>query len=186
MAEELIYESHFDILILDVNVPGQNGFTLLKALRKNETRTPALFLTTQNQIPDMQKGYESGCDEYIPKPFLLAELKLRVDYLLQKSFFHPKTSQIKLSTDVYYELENMILKVQKEVIHLQSKEHTLLKLFLQNSNRPLTHEEINSHLWSFDEEPSESALRTYIKNLRKYIGKDKIVSLKRIGYQYNA
>ena len=185
VAEELIYETPFDLLILDVNVPGQDGFTLLKTLRQNETQTPALFLTTQNQLPDMQKGYESGCDEYIAKPFLLAELKLRVDYLLQKSFFHPKVSHIKLSGDVYYEPENLVLKVNEEIIHLQSKEHTLLKLFLQNSKRALTHEEINSHLWSFDETPSESALRTYIKNLRKHIGKEKIVSLKRIGYQYN-
>jgi len=184
-AEALVYEQQFDLLILDVNVPGQDGFTLLQSLRENETLTPALFLTTQNQLLDMQKGYDSGCDEYISKPFLLAELKLRVAYLLKKSFFHAKVSCIDLGSEVSYEPEKMVLKVKEQPVHLQHKEHLLLKLLLQNRERVLTHEEINAHLWSFDEESSESALRTYIKNLRKHIGKDKIVSLKRIGYQYN-
>ena len=70
-------------------------------------------------------------------------------------------------------------------VPLNQKEKLLLKLFLQHANTQITHEVINQHLWAYDEEPSPTSLRTYIKNLRKVIGKDRIVSIKRYGYKYS-
>ncbi len=186
VAKEYLYEKQYDLLILDVNVPSLPGFELLKKVRYKGVHTPALFLTTRHQLEDLQQGYESGGDEYITKPFLLEALRVRVEYLLKKPFFHTPASEVNITKACTFDTKTKILSKDGERVHLQAKEQTLLELFLQNSGRVLSHEEVQNTLWDYDETFSESALRTYIKNLRKYIGKEKIVSHKRIGYQYIA
>ena len=78
-AQDVIYSKTFDILLLDVNVPNINGFELLNQLRKNGIKTPAIFITSANMLEDIEKGFESGCDDYIKKPFELKELDLRIE-----------------------------------------------------------------------------------------------------------
>jgi DNA-binding response OmpR family regulator len=77
-AEYLICEKSFDLLILDVNVPGVNGFDLLKNLRKDKISTPAIYITSLNDTEDLKEGFQSGCDDYIKKPFKFEELELRI------------------------------------------------------------------------------------------------------------
>ena len=78
-AIKYIYSQTFDLLLLDVNVPDLNGFELLKELRNNNILTPTIFITSLNMVEDMQKGFDSGCDDYIKKPFELKELELRIN-----------------------------------------------------------------------------------------------------------
>jgi DNA-binding response OmpR family regulator len=89
-----------------------------------------------------------------------------------------------LDNGITYDIDNQILKINNTEQMLQSKEHKLLKLFLQHRGELLIHEVIMEHLWDFDEVPSDGSLRTYIKTLRKYLGGDRIVSHKRLGYQF--
>ena len=93
-AEEKIYEQKFDLLLLDVNVPGINGFELLKKIREEGNETPAIFITSLNSTDDLSSGYESGCDDYIRKPFALKELLLRVQTILKRGFFHKKENKV--------------------------------------------------------------------------------------------
>jgi len=183
-AQEVIYENSFDIFLLDVNVPDLNGFELLKSVREQGVQTPAIFITSLNSVVDLENGYDSGCDDYIRKPFALKELLIRVETLLKREFFHQKEEKIKISDDIYYDINSNILTIKDEVVQLNNKDAKLLKLFLQNQDQLITHETIYSTLWDYDEDISESALRTYIKNLRKYLGKEKIVSLKKLGYRF--
>jgi len=185
-AQRAIYEKHFDIYLLDVNVPDINGFELLKYARSEGKTTPAIFITSLNAMSDVESGYESGCDDYIRKPFALKELKLRVETLLKREFFHTQNETIEIDADISYDITNATLSIKGQTQPLSQKESNLLKLFLQHKNTLLTHEKIYEHLWEYDEEPSQSALRTYIKNLRKYLGGEKIVSLKKLGYRFNA
>ena len=183
-AIDAIYENSFDLLLLDVNVPDINGFEILKSVREEDVTTPAIFITSLNSMSDLENGFDSGCDDYIKKPFALKELKLRVETILKREFFHSNNSKIEIDTDIYYDTNSNLLNINSEDIQLNNKEAKLLKLFLQNKNNLLTHETIYSNLWGYDEDISESALRTYIKNLRKYLGKEKIVSIKKLGYRF--
>lgn len=183
-AQEKLYESKYDLLLLDVNTPGMNGFDLLKEARENDVVAPAIFITSLDSVDDLEKGFESGCDDYIRKPFALKELHIRVDTLLKRAFYHESKELIEISKNIVYDIKNNELIVDGETISLGHKESMLLKLFMKNIDEVIVHERIYKHLWDFDEEPSDSALRTYIKNLRKIIGKDRIVSIKKQGYKF--
>ena len=183
-AQDAIYENSFDLLLLDVNVPDINGFEILKNAREQDTTTPAIFITSLNSMSDLENGYDSGCDDYIRKPFALKELKLRVETILRREFFHNESSRIEIDANIYYDTQSDLLTMNSDEIQLNNKDAKLLKLFLQNKDTLVTHETIYSALWEYGEDISESALRTYIKNLRKYLGKEKIVSIKKLGYRF--
>jgi DNA-binding response OmpR family regulator len=183
-AEDILYEQKFDLLLLDVNVPNGNGFSLLKNSRREGNITPAIFLTSRNAMDDVEEGFASGADDYLRKPFALKELLLRIQTILKRSFYHPISESIDLGDGITYDTINQVLKINGVEQNLQLKEHKLLKLFLQHKGELLIHEVIMEHLWDFDETPSDGSLRTYIKTLRKLLGGERIVSHKRLGYQF--
>ena len=183
-AEDALYEHKFDLLLLDVNVPSGDGFSLLKASRKEGNVTPAIFITSRNAMSDVEEGFESGGDDYIRKPFALKELLLRIQTILKRNFYHNPTDVLKLAEGITYDSDNQLLRINGETQNLQLKEHKLLKLFIQHRHKLLSHEMIMEHLWNYGETPSDGSLRTYIKTLRKLLGKDSIVSHKRLGYQF--
>ncbi len=183
-ALNLIYENSYDILLLDVKVPQMNGFDLLSEVRKREIVTPAIFITSFDSIDDLSKGYESGCDDYIRKPFELKELLVRMETILKRDFFHSNSEKIKIDENIEYDIRSNLLYLNGEEVVLNKKESRLLKLFLQNREQILSHERIYDTVWDYDESASEASLRTYIKNLRKVLGKEKIVSIKKQGYKF--
>lgn len=183
-AEDALYEHTFDLLLLDVNVPDGNGFSLLKNLRKEGNTTPAIFLTSRNAMDDVEEGFASGADDYLRKPYELKELLLRIQTILKRNFYHPPSETIDLGEGITYDTLNQVLKINGVEQNLQLKEHKLLKLFLQHKGELLLHEIIMEHLWEFDETPSDGSLRTYIKTLRKLLGGERIASHKRLGYQF--
>ncbi len=183
-AEELMYEKSYDLYLLDVNVPGVNGFELLKRARENNDSAPAIFVTSLNTIDDLETGYNSGCDDYLKKPFELKELLFRVQTLLKREFLHINEEMIKISNDIEYNMLTNELIVSGEVVRIQNKEALLLKLFLQKKGEIISHDVIYDTLWGYDEVSSDLALRTYIKNLRKLVGKERIISVKKLGYKF--
>jgi DNA-binding response OmpR family regulator len=184
-AQEKLYESKYDLLLLDVNTPGINGFELLSEARTGDVVAPAIFITSLDSVDDLEKGFDSGCDDYIRKPFELKELKIRVETLLKRSFFHEEREFIDIDENIAYDIGNNELVIEGKFVSLGHKEANLLKLFMKNDNEVISHERIYKHLWDYDEEPSDTALRTYIKNLRKIIGKESIVSIKKQGYKFS-
>ena len=183
-AENFIYEKSFDLFILDVNVPGKDGFSLLKEQRENNIKTPAVYITSLNSMESLEKGYKSGGDDYIRKPFALKELLLRVESILKRGYFHNSGDFLEIDGDTKFDIDKNILYKEGKEVNLNTKELKLLKLFLQNKDTPLPHEKIHETLWDYDESVSEESLRTYIKNLRKYVGKERIVSIKKLGYKF--
>lgn len=185
-ASDIIYEQQFDLFLLDVNVPNINGFELLKQKREDGVTTPAIYITSLNSMDSLEDGYKSGCDDYIRKPFALKELLFRIESILKRGFFHKTTARIKIASDIEYDTDSNTLFVNKSEVVLSTKEALLLKLFLQHQNEAISHEVIYENLWDYEESPSESSLRTYIKNLRKIIGKERIVSIKKLGYRFSS
>jgi DNA-binding response OmpR family regulator len=182
-AQDLLYEKRFDLLLLDVNVPTPNGFELLKWAREQEIDTPTIFITSLNSVDDLEMGFASGCDDYIRKPFVLKELLIRIETLLKRSFSNRKQTILTIDERIGYNTQSGELIIGNRAYALGKKESQLLKIFVKHTNEVLTHEYIFSHLWSFDETPSDTSLRTYIKHLRKILGKEKIESIKRQGYR---
>ena len=179
-----IYENRFDLLLLDVNVPIKNGFQVLKEIRKDGNNTPAIYITSLNSVDSLEQGYSSGCDDYIRKPFELKELLIRIQTILKREFSQ-KSEIVNITETITFNSISSELKDADKEIKLNLKELKLLKFFLQHPNELLVHDRIYDFVWDYDEEYSDNSLRTYIKNLRKILGKDKIVSLKKLGYRFN-
>ncbi|DAB28777.1 MAG: two-component system response regulator [Sulfurimonas sp. RIFOXYD12_FULL_33_39] len=181
-ALEYIYDSNFDMLLLDVNVPKLNGFRLLQELREAKITTPAIFITSLNGMDDLSQGYNSGADDYIKKPFALKELLFRVNALLKREY-KAQNQIIKVTKDIDFNIYTNELIKDNQKIALNQKEHLLLKLLLKHKDECVSFEEIYQNVWQFNETHSYMSLRTYIKNLRKHVGKEHIISIKKIGYR---
>jgi len=184
-AQEKLYESKYDLLLLDINVPGIDGFELLKESREEGIVAPAIYITSMDSVDDLEKGFKSGCDDYIRKPFALKELQIRMETLLKRDFFHNSKELMHIAEGITYDIKSNELLIDGKNISLGNKESRLLKLFLKHESEIIAHENIYEFLWDYDEEPSDTALRTYIKNLRKIIGKERIVSIKKQGYKFS-
>ncbi len=181
-ALQEIYSSNFDVLLLDVNVPHINGFKLLKELRAAKITTPAIFITSLNGIDDLSIGYHSGADDYIKKPFELKELLLRINALLRREY-KTQESIIQIAQNIEFNIHSDELKKDDKTVTLKNKESLLLKLLLKHKNECVGFDEIYQNVWNFDEEHSYMSLRTYIKELRKLLGKERIQSIKKLGYK---
>ena len=183
MAEELAYEEHFDLMLLDVKVPYMSGFDFLKSIRKKGENIPAIFITSLNSVEDVEKGFALGCDDYIRKPFALKELLVRVESLVKRTF-GTYSDIIQLGKGFSFNIKELELTNDGIRIPLKTKEIKLLALFLQHPNELLSYEIIFDALWGYDDIPSGGSLRTYIKTIRASIGKDKIETIKNIGYRF--
>jgi len=182
-ALEILYENHFDLLLLDVNIPGGEGFSLLKKIRANHDKTPAIFITSYGSLEDLQKGFESGCDDYLRKPFALQELLIRIKSLIKRTY---QNSMENIGDGIEFcPDQNCVVKNDK-TYELSKKETELLKLFAANQNSILSHEFLFEKIWGWDEEPSELSLRAYIKNIRKILGHEAIKTIRGSGYVFGA
>ncbi len=179
-AERLIFKESFDLLLLDVNVPYIDGFSLVESIRDNGIKTPAVFITSLNTTKDLKRGYEVGGDEYIKKPFDMDELDVR---LLQiQKVFHLSDDVIVLPDGKRFNPIEHTVNGEK----LRKKESEILHYLLRNINRAVSAQELMDNLWAYDEVPSNATLRTYIKNLRQVIGKEMIVTVHGEGFKIEA
>lgn len=182
-AMNLAYEQNFDIWVFDVKIIGGNGFDLLDSLRSAGKLTPCIFTTSLNSIKDLNRGFLSGCDDYLKKPFELAELKLRIENLIKRNFAHQKNNLENLGNGYEFDIAQKSLLYNGLSIKIPAKEVKLLALLLQNRPNFVSKDEIFSFVWEYDEMPSDLSLRVYIRNLRKLLG-EKIVSRSKVGYAF--
>ena len=184
IAEELIYEESFDLLLFDVNIPNITGFELLKNIRQNNINIPIIFITSRHTADDVKIGFNSGCDDYIKKPFELSELQLRIENIkrLRQIDNH---GQIKIDNDTFYNYEKKVIIRNNEEFNLSKIEAKILEYFLKNKNKTISIDEISVNNWVYDEMPESTTIRTYIKNLRKKLNDETITTLKGVGYRFN-
>lgn len=178
MALDESFIQHFDLLLLDVNVPFLNGFELLKSLRESGDMTPAIFITALTDVASLSHGFDVGADDYIKKPFDFDELLVRIHALLRKSY-HTYANEIKVD-NFRFLIEKDELYLGGNFIPLPPYELQITKLLFQHLNKTLLKEHL---LESFNlgKEMSEGSLRVHINKLRK-VGLP-ITTLKGIGYR---
>lgn len=180
-AIDVVYEEPFELIILDVKLPSCNGFEVAKKIREF-SNIPIIFLTSLDSEKDIEEGFLSGADDYMTKPFSLNELYLRIDAVYRR--LYKNQTRISIDESLVFDVNNLTLYKNNKEIHLKNKEAKLLALFLQRNNEILTKNEIFDHLYTYNEVPNETSLRTFICRLRSILPKGKIETLKEIGYQY--
>ena len=134
-------------------------------------------------VEDMQKGFDSGCDDYLKKPFELKELDIRINNI--KRLFNIDTKIIKIDENIYLDLQNLEINLNKNSFIISKKESEILAYLLNNSKKTISIEEIINNIWSYEDSVESSTIRTYIKNLRKILGEDKILNIRGVGYRFN-
>ena len=179
-GEALSYEERFDLLLLDINLPQINGFELLQSIRETQQNTPAIYITSYRDKEMVKKGFLSGADDFMSKPIDLDELDLRIKAILKRS--NILRESIKIGEMEYLPQSAMIITDHKEH-HLAKKVDLLLKTLLQHRGEVVTMERIKQALWNWDEEASEGAVRIYINELKKILGKERIKNIKSVGYK---
>ena len=182
-ASEVIYDEHFDLMILDVNVPSITGFEFLKNLRDNNITTPAIFITSLNSVEDMEEGFKAGADDYLKKPFELKELELRINNI--KRLLHLEKDELSIDKNINFNVKLNYIDNDSIKTKLPLKEAQILKYLLSNTNRCVSQDELSANIWSYEGAPTSSTIRTYIKNIRKIIGEDYIETIKGVGYRFN-
>jgi len=183
-AEDIAYEKHIDLMLLDVKVPQQSGYDFLQTLRDKGVQTPAIFITSLNSVEDVTRGFDIGCDDYIRKPFALKELLVRVESVLKRRYDNSYDDSIDLGNGLVFNAKENMLTKDKQRVAIKTKEVKLLALFLENPNELLNYDKINERLWEYDEEPSAGSLRAYVKTVRTFLGKNNIETIKNVGYRF--
>jgi len=182
-AQEMIDESHYDLFIFDINIPGKSGVELLEELRSFNDTTPAIIITAYGDTKYLKASFDAGAHDYIRKPFELEELRLRIEK--SKALFHiEQDTPVKLSESLtYYPSRQMVSDGNKEQ-GLSRKEIELLEYFVAHPNRLISQEELIQNIWEFDKLPTDATVRSYIRKLREIIGNEKIVTQRGMGYRY--
>ena len=180
-AFDAIYDGAFDLLLLDVKVSGSmNGFQLLSTLRENKITTPAIFITSLNNIEDLTQGYKCGCCDYIRKPFDLAELKLRVEQVIQTQCFQSVDNTIELPLSYSYNTKKMELLLDDKKVILSRRETSILELLIKYRGSVVSYEMFWEEVWGEWIDPTN--IRVQVGTLRKKLEKNFIKNIRGLGY----
>jgi two-component system, OmpR family, alkaline phosphatase synthesis response regulator PhoP len=200
----------FDALVLDVMLPDKDGFLVASELRKAQNYTPLLMLTARGRPEDVLKGFESGADDYLPKPFNLAILIARVESLLRRKNWlatansasaqraatdesPTTTSSTSLESfrfdDKVVDFQNLQLRVGDQVIPLTMMESDLFRCLISNSGRPVSRKQLLQEVWNLHEDTDTRAIDNFIVRLRRYIeeepGKPRyLLTVRGVGYKF--
>ncbi len=172
-GEEGLYlaeNNSYDIIVLDVMLPKKTGLEVVKELRDGGVATPVLMLTAKDSVSDRVNGLDSGCDDYLTKPFAFDELLARIRALLRRGT-KEKSVQLKVA-DLVMDLPTHKVTRAGRDIELTSKEYSLLEYFVRNKGRILTRTNIAEHVWDYNFDSFTNVIDVYINYLRNKVDKD--------------
>lgn len=169
-GENLAGYNEYDVIILDVLLPKQDGWTTCKNIRLNGVKTPILMLTSLGETDDKVKGLDLGADDYLTKPFAFDEFLARIRALIRRGGGGEAT-MLKLADLELELLERKVNRAGKD-IQLTQKEFALLEYLLRNKKKVMTRTQISEHVWGIDFDTGSNVVDSYIKMLRKKIDKD--------------
>lgn len=165
---EMIYEQEFDLILLDIMLPGMDGFSLCREIRRKST-VPIIFLTAKTREQDVLLGYDLGCDDYMVKPFSLAELFVKVVAMLKRSKGLVGTNVLTCG-DISLNPATYVVTVSEIEVKLSPKEYTLLKYLLERKDNVIDRETLLVNIWGYDFDGSDRVVDNHIKKLRKALG----------------
>jgi len=181
-ADSALEGDEFDLLILDIGLPRKSGLEVLKRLRGRDSRLPVLILTALDGVSDRVRGLDAGADDYLAKPFDLAELEARVRALTRRGMAGGPT--LLHHGALSYDQVGRMARINGEALELSAREVSLLEIFLQRAGRLVSKDQLVSHMCEWGEEVSPNAIEVYVHRLRRKLepGGVRIVTVRGLGY----
>jgi len=176
-----IYAKSYDILLLDIKVPNMTGVELVAELKKNNIKTPVIFVTSLTDMRQIEQCYEAGCCDYIRKPFALKELYLRIMQAYKSSVLRTDDDVIALPYGFAWDVKKTALLKDDVEVGLTKKEVLMVSLLVENLGNFVSTEAFQSYVWGDDIDPAN--IRVQINNLRKKLDADLIVNSRGFGYK---
>ena len=180
-ALDLADSDDFDMLILDVGLPGRDGFSVLRELRSRGRRLPIIILTARDSVGDTVAGLEGGADDYVPKPFRFEELLARVRARLRDDRV-PEPTVLRVG-DAALDLRTRRLSVGGRTVELTAREFALADVFFRHPGQVLSREQLLSHVWGYDYDPGSNVVEVYVRYLRQKLGEEWITTVRGMGYR---
>jgi len=171
----------FDLLVLDIGLPGMDGFEVLRSLRAERNPIPVIILTARDSVQDTVAGLEGGADDYMPKPFRFEELLARVRLRLAGD----RQTEVTVLTSgaLSLDLRTRRAHVDGRTVDLSAREFALAETFLRHPGQVLAREQLLSHVWGFDFDPGSNVVDVYVRYLRRKLGADRIETVRGMGYR---
>lgn len=184
-ALQIVHDSEFDLVILDLGLPDRDGLTVLKAFRGQGQTFPVIVLTARDGVANTIAGLEGGADDYITKPFSFDELLARIRVQLRNRHI-PRTPQETSLTvgNITLDLLTRQVWVENRAIELSAREFLLAEFFLRHPMQVLTREQILDRIWGYDYDPGTNIVNVYVGHLRKKLGDDRIETMRGVGYRF--
>jgi two-component system, OmpR family, alkaline phosphatase synthesis response regulator PhoP len=203
LARLLKNKESYDALVLDVMLPGKDGFSVARELREAKNYIPLLMLTARGRAEDVLKGFESGADDYLPKPFNLAILLARIESLLRRKEWSrgpaataAKSAELQASVEENYQFgdklvdfQNLRLHVGDKVVPLTLMEMELFRYLIRNAGHPVSRKAILEDVWNLHEDTDTRAIDNFMVRLRRYIEPEPakpvhLLTIRGVGYQF--
>lgn len=164
-AYELIYVENYDLVILDLNLPGMDGLDVLNKIRKENGELKVLILSARDRVSDKVKGLDLGANDYLTKPFDFEELEARIRNLLRRKFVQEQNEIVYCGITLHLSERKVV--INNKQLALTKKEFALLEYFMLNQNRVISQEELIEHIWNSEADSFSGAVRVHIAGLRK-------------------
>ena len=174
----------FDLMVLDIGLPGIDGFSVLRKLRADHSPIPVIVLTARDSVQDTVAGLEGGADDYMPKPFRFEELLARVRLRLT-SERSPELTVLEYG-GLQLDLRTRRAQVGGRTVDLSAREFALAETFLRHPGQVLSREQLLSHVWGYDFDPGSNVVDVYVRYLRRKLGPERIVTMRGMGYRLDA
>jgi two-component system copper resistance phosphate regulon response regulator CusR len=171
----------FDLMVLDVGLPGMDGFTVLRKLRGARNPIPVIVLTARDSVQDTVAGLEGGADDYMAKPFRFEELLARVRVRLTSD--RPTELTVLSYGGLELDLRTRQAKIGERTVDLSAREFALAETFLRHPGQVLSRQQLLSHVWGYDFEPGSNIVDAYVRYLRRKLGTARFTTLRGMGYR---
>ena len=180
-ALSLALTGRFDLVILDIGLPGMDGLEVLRALREAGRDVAVIILTARDSVRDTVAGLEGGADDYIAKPFRFEELLARVRVQLRGE----RSAEVTMlrAGDLTLDLRTRQVVVAGKPVDLSAREFALAEVFFRHAGQVLSREQLLSLVWGYDFDPGSNVVDVYVGYLRRKLGRDRIASVRRMGYR---
>ncbi|MEX2101500.1 MAG: response regulator transcription factor [Actinomycetota bacterium] len=180
-ALTLASTGEFDLILLDLGLPGRDGLSVLEELRGRDRTLPVIVLTARAEVHDTVAGLDGGADDYVTKPFVFDELVARIRARLREEHA-PEASTLSVG-DCELDLRTRRVRAGDTPVELTAREFALAEVFFRNPGQVLTREQLLSRVWGYDHDPGSNVVDVYVGYLRRKLGEDRIETVRRIGYR---
>lgn len=180
-AVHLALTGEFDLLLLDVGLPGIDGFEALRRIRAIDKDLPIIMLTARTSLEDTVQGLDTGANDYVPKPFKFDELLARVRVRLRE--VSPNQTPELIAGDLVLDLRTRRAMIGDTSVELSAREFALAEEFVRNHDQVLSREQLLSRVWGFDYDPGSNVVDVYVRYLRGKLGPERIETVRGMGYR---